>query len=60
MGKSEFPIEPFCIMAYLEKLSTDRRGQVRRKGWKNVAKTFRAKAAAERWAREAEQDMDVE
>ena len=46
-------------MVYLEKRSTGWRAQVRRKGWKNVTKTFRTKAAAERWAREVEQDMDV-
>jgi len=46
------------IMAYFEKRATGWRAQVRRKGWKHVAKTFRTKAAAERWAREVEQEMD--
>jgi len=46
-------------MAYLEKRSNGWRAQIRRKGWKAVAKTFRTKAAAERWAREVEQEMDV-
>lgn len=46
-------------MAYFEKRANGWRAQIRRKGWKNVAKTFRTKAAAERWAREVEQEMDV-
>lgn len=46
-------------MAYLEKRANGWRAQIRRKGWKQVTKTFRTKAAAERWAREVEQEMDV-
>ena len=46
-------------MAYFEKRASGWRAQIRRKGWKHVAKTFRTKAAAERWAREVEQEMDV-
>lgn len=46
-------------MAYFEKRATGWRAQIRRKGWKNISKTFRTKAAAERWAREVEQDMDT-
>lgn len=45
-------------MAYFEKRSTGWCAQIRRKGRKSVSKTFRTKAAAERWAREIEQDMD--
>lgn len=47
------------LMAYFEKRATGWRAQVRRKGWKQISKTFRTKAAAERWAREVEQEMDV-
>lgn len=46
-------------MAYFEKRASGWRAQIRRKGWKQVAKTFRTKAAAERWAREVEQEMDT-
>ena len=46
-------------MAYFEKRANGWRAQIRRKGWKNIAKTFRTKAAAERWAREVEQEMDI-
>ena len=45
-------------MAYFEKRATGWCVQIRRKGRKSVSKTFRTKAAAERWAREVEQDMD--
>ena len=46
-------------MAYFEKRANGWRAQVRRKGWRNVGETFRTKAAAERWAREVEQEMDM-
>ncbi len=46
-------------MAYFEKRAGGWRAQIRRKGWKQISKTFRTKAAAEKWARTVEQEMDV-